>query len=222
MLRSALPLKIRSRIADFRGRGVYSNYSDEYKCIFVHIPKAAGTSVALTLFNRGSRHVAWQEYYNANPKKFADYFKFSFVRNPWDRLVSTYFFLVKGGMNESDAKWSSNVLVQYPDFASFVHGWINKQNIKTWIHFIPQHQFVCDDDGNILMDFLGRMENINVDFLYVAEKIGCTDSLKKINTGDRKHYSLYYDAETREIVREVYKKDIDIFGYKFENISEIK
>jgi chondroitin 4-sulfotransferase 11 len=208
--------RIRCRIADYRGRGVYSDYSDQYKCIFIHIPKAAGTSVALTLFNRGSRHVTWQEYYVANPKKFANYFKFSFVRNPWDRLVSTYFFLKKGGMNESDARWSRNVLNNYPDFNSFVHSWINEENIQTWIHFIPQYEFICDGNGNIMMDFVGRMENMDVDFSYVAKKLACSENLKKVNVGDRKHYSYYYDTETLEIVRKVYSKDVELFGYTFE------
>jgi hypothetical protein len=111
-----------SRIADWRGRGVYSQYADSSQCIFIHIPKAAGTSVALTLFEQGSRHVPWFDYYYANPEKFRSYYKFSFIRNPWDRLASTYFFLQRGGMDPQDAAWAEANLKDYPTFESFVKG----------------------------------------------------------------------------------------------------
>lgn len=215
-LKSLLPLTLRARIADARGRGVYSGYADEHSCIFIHVPKAAGTSIALTLFNSPSRHVPWTEYYRANPGKFRRYFKFSFVRNPWDRLVSTYFFLARGGMDTADARWASQALPAYSGFGDFVRRWVDEQNVQTWVHFVPQHQFVCDTSGALMMDFLGRMESIETDFEHVAAKLGCTEELKKVNTGNQEHYSHYYDDETREIVRRVYRRDIELFGYDYE------
>ena len=95
------PLKLetlRMRIADLRGRGVYRGYPDEHRCVFIHIPKAAGTSLTKTLFAAPSRHLQYTEYERANPKKFKKYFKFTFVRNPYDRLFSAYSFLKKGGL----------------------------------------------------------------------------------------------------------------------------
>lgn len=215
-LKSLLPLTLRARIADGRGRGVYSGYADEYKCIFIHVPKAAGTSIALTLFNSSSRHVPWTEYYRANPGKFKRYFKFGFVRNPWDRLVSTYFFLAKGGMCDADARWANRVLPAYDDFGDFVRRWVDERSVQTWVHFVPQHQFVCDSSGAVMVDLLGRMENIEANFAQVAAKLGCAETLKKVNTGSQKHYSHYYDDETREIVRRVYRRDIELFGYAYE------
>lgn len=215
-IKSLLPLSLRARIADARGRGVYSGYADEHRCVFIHVPKAAGTSIALTLFNSPSRHVPWTEYYRANPGKFRRYFKFSFVRNPWNRLVSTYFFLARGGMDAADARWASQVLPAYSGFGDFVRRWVDEQNVQTWVHFVPQHQFVCDASGAVMVDFLGRMESIETDFARVAAKLGCTAELKKVNTGNQEHYSHYYDDETREIVRRVYRRDIELFGYDYE------
>jgi len=50
----------------------------------------------------------------------------------------------------------------------------------------------------------------------VANRLGCTRKLDKINTSNRRDYRSYYDDETREIIRRVYAKDIELFGYVFE------
>jgi len=207
-----------SKLADMRGRGVYSLHADQFKCIFIHIPKAAGTSVALTLFNQGSSHIPWFDYYNANPDKFRRYYKFSFVRNPWDRVVSTYFFLKRGGMNEADAAWAKANLANYPTFESFVKGWLNEDNIHSWEHFRPQYYFICDEEGRVQVDFVGRVENMEHDFNVVAARLGCSRPLAKVNVGNLKHYSQYYTEESREIVARVYARDVELFKYTFETV----
>ena len=212
-IKNMLPMWLRYRLMDLRGRGEYSHFADECQCIFIHIPKAAGTSVARTLFGKGSRHVPYFEYEKINRRKFNRYFKFTFVRNPWDRLVSSYFFLKNGGINDADAKWAKENFADFPDFGSFVRGWVNEENILSWQHFMPQHYFVCNSDGKIMVDFVGKMENMQKDFSYVAMKLGCKKELEKVNVGERKSYASYYNNETREIVRRVYAKDIDLFGY---------
>jgi hypothetical protein len=216
-LKSLIPMWLRYRVMDLRGRGEYSHFADDCKCIFIHIPKAAGTSVALTLFGQGSRHVPWFEFQKANPWKYKRYFKFTFVRNPWDRLVSSYFFLRKGGMDPQDAAWAEQNLRQFEDFGSFVRGWVNEENIQTWVHFLPQHYFICNQDGKVMVDFVGRMETMEKDFSYVAGRLGCDKKLAKVNAGNNRHYSDHYDEETREIVRRVYARDIELFGYSFED-----
>ncbi len=191
---------------------------DYYKCIFVHIPKNAGLSVCYTLFgNTGGSHRKITDYKKIfSPSTFRRYYKFTFVRNPWDRLVSTYFFLKKGGLTEKDRIWSDTHLAAYPDFESFVKGWLLEENIHNSLHFQHQHRFLENEKGEIQLDYIGRFENIEVDFLAIAAALGIDRPLKKSNTSVRsKDYQSYYNEVTRKIVSEVYEKDIRLFNYSF-------
>jgi hypothetical protein len=214
-----IPMQWRLRIADFRGRGVYSGYPNRCRCIFIHIPKTAGSSIVETLFGERSRHIPYFEYERANPRKFKRFFKFAFVRNPWDRVVSTYSFLRRGGMNEQDRMWSAQCLSRYPDFSSFVRGWLSEENIWSWVHFIPQGHFILNDQGTVMVDYVGRFERIDEDFAYVAHCLGRDIRLDKTNESGHRHFSSYYEEDTREIVRRVYARDIEAFNYRFEGAA---
>lgn len=206
-------LRLRMRIADLRGRGIYEGYPNRYHCIFIHIPKTAGSSVLYSLFGEPSRHVPYFVYQRTNPGKFGRYFKFAFVRNPWDRLVSSYFYLRNGGSGGEDKDWSDRNLVRYPDFRSFVHGWVNEQNVMTWRHFVPQSYYVLDRNGAMMLDFLGRYERLAEDFRHIADRLGRNVAIKAMNASEHAPYSSYYDEETSAIVRRVYARDIEAFGY---------
>lgn len=213
----------RMRLADLRGRGVYAGYPNRHRCIFVHIPKTAGSSVVLSLFGEGSRHVPYHEYERANPRKFRRYFKFAFVRNPWDRLVSSYFYLRNGGSGGHDQVWSGRCLAGYTDFGSFVRGWLTKESIWSWVHFKPQHYFICDANLRVRMDFVARLETIDTDFRYICERLNIAAELKQTNPSNHRHYSEYYTDELRERVAAVYADDIAIFGYEFNSpVSSLK
>lgn len=215
ILKKVIPLELRARLADLRGRGVYSGYPNKHKCIFIHIPKAAGTSVTNALFGPVSRHVPYFEYERANPSKFTKYYKFTFVRNPWDRLLSAYIFLKKGGLNEMDRAWAEENLARFESFEQFVVEWVNEENVWSWAHFIPQYHFVCDKSGAMKMDFVGRQENIDKDFDVIKKQLGLEVELPVLNqTRVRSHHESYTE-ETREIVARVYARDIELFNYEF-------
>jgi len=207
---------------------------DKHKCIFVHIPKTAGVSVVKSLFdNLGGGHAKIGEYQQLYTEtEFKNYFKFTFVRNPWDRLVSAYNFLITGGINERDKNWAENNLRQYPDFDSFVKNWLSRKNVYTYPHFIPQFEFVCIEGLEPAVDFIGYFENLEEDFEYVANKLGIQTKLQHLNKTERKtkyygdkiveifvdekkDYTEYYTDETAKIVADVYREDIEIFGYDF-------
>jgi len=162
----------RVRLADLRGRGVYAGVPDAHRCIFIHIPKTAGSSIAEALFQAPSRHVPYRDYQRASPRKFRRYFKFAFVRNPWDRLVSTWFFLKTGGMNEPDLAWSKEHLSRFADFDSFVREGLGRPETLSWVHFRPQADFVLSSDGTVMVDFVGRYERLVDDFAIVMRRLG--------------------------------------------------
>ena len=208
---------LRMRIGDLRGRGVYSGYPNAHRCVFIHIPKAAGTSLTKALFAAPSRHLHYSEYERSNPRKFQQYFKFAFVRNPYERLYSAYSFLKEGGLNDLDRAWAFQHLGSFTDFESFVHGWVTPDNILSWVHFKPQHFWICDASLDLKVDFIGRFEKMGADVAVVQDKLGLPVApLPKINVTNQP--SLIGDPYTkamRAIVGEIYKTDFDLFGYQF-------
>ena len=209
-------LHIRERIADLRGRGVYAGWPNENSAIFIHVPKSGGTSIA-SHFNMGaSRHIPCVEFLRANPRKFERFFKFAFVRNPWDRLVSSYAYLRAGGMNDADRAFGAAFVAPYPNFRAFVVEGLERPEIKGWVHFLPQVNFVCDEIGENRMDITGRFERLAEDFHSIARHLGRSIDLPVTNKSQRGAYRDYYDDQTRAIVAAVYRDDIAAFRYSFD------
>jgi hypothetical protein len=198
---------------------------DQNQCIFVHIPKTAGVSICRSLFgNLAGGHTTIHTYQMIFDKnEFDNYFKFTFVRNPWDRLVSAYNFLKSGGMSTADNRWIEKNLFNFHDFDNFVLRGIKRKNIKKYLHFRPQHEYVCEPrNKRPRVNFIGFYENIQNDFNYVKQKLGISTSLIKANviqSNGKGDYKEYYTPATKKIVSDVYKKDIEIFGYDFDNSS---
>lgn len=192
---------------------------DVHRCIFVHIPKCAGISVARTLFGTlGGGHTTVRAYQIAyDPREFSDYFKFTFVRNPWDRLYSAFHYLKTGGMTEGDREFAETDLAPYDKFDDFVRRWVTPENIWRYMHFQPQYHYLCFEDSPPLVDFIGRFENLTEDFRHIASKIGVERELMSLNRRTSKpHYRDVYTPETRDIVARVYARDIDMLGYEFD------
>ena len=197
----------------------YKAYNDHYRCIFVHIPKTAGTSVSKALFGSEFGHCTVDHYEIFSPKRFHNYFKFAFVRNPWDRFLSAYKFLKKGGMYSVDKNWADIHLSEFNNFEQFVLSLKKEdqaQRILRGIHFIPQHKFICDYKFQIKVDFLGRFENINQDFSVVSDKLGLDVQLPHLNRSHNINFRDSYTDEMAAIVAQLYKKDLEIFDYKFD------
>lgn len=188
--------------------------------IFIHVPKVAGTSIEAAIFGSYGKigHLTAVQRRRLAPEEFARLFKFGFVRNPYDRFVSAYEYMRKGGRNRFDEEWAKSNLSHHRDFESFVLSLRNgdvARSVMDWMHFRPQYEFLCGDDGNILVDFVGRYENMQSDFQTVASRLCMRLRLPHLNPTMRNPYQGYYSPETREIVRFLYMKDLEIFGYEF-------
>ena len=226
------------------------------KCIFIHIPKVAGTSV-MRLFSDPEKpqkseksflpfqpddykfdppppHLRAYDYvkYGYISKELFDtYFKFAFVRNPWDRIVSEY----KYRRHTHRYSFKKFLFNNFPEPSWSDH----------YCHVIPQYDFLYDNNGTLLVDFIGRFENLQEDFSFACRKLNlATETLPHVNQASgifnrrdnnflgvlrsiksymnrnrRKNtfsnYMDYYDDETIDFIARVYKKDIETFGYKF-------
>jgi len=187
--------------------------SDKHKVVFLHVPKCAGTSMEVYLKNFefyivGHYHTCHRELLKNN--KYKNYYKFSFVRNPYDKMVSEF----KWYTDQSN-KWNSPHCREYYkglDFKTFVSQFIT-------LHLgDPYHQCSQYSILNPLeqINFIGRFENLQQDFNVVCDKIGIPQQqLPHKNKNKHKNYTEYYDDETKQIVSEIYAKDIEYFGYKF-------
>ncbi len=86
-----------------------------------------------------------------------------------------------------------------------------------------QKDYVADEDGSLLVDFVGKFENLGDDLAYVLEHIGISATLAPINvtkSRDDRSYKDYYDHSTKALIAESYERDIDYFGYTFDGVTK--
>lgn len=135
--------------------------------------------------------------------EFESFFKFAFVRNPFDRFVSYCSFITRQqGQFDRDPKAVMRHFVVNPP----------------WNHilFQPQADFVTDENGKLLTDELGRVEQMQESYDRIAARIGIpTAPLERANSSRRGDYRQYYDDELAEGVGELYARDLALFGYEF-------
>lgn len=207
--------------------------SHQHKCILVHVPKTAGQSIEHVFLDlhgltwetksplllrlntnpdlgpRRLAHLKAREYVTCGhmtQEQYDAYFKFSFVRNPWSRMVSLYKAL---GYN------------QKYEFKHFVmKEFVEKEWEKNYWLVGPQSEFNCDQDGSPLVDFIGRFENLQDDFNYICQQIGIPAKtlghVNKAPASQQKNWRDYYDNETKEFIADLYQRDINLFGYEFD------
>lgn len=136
---------------------------------------------------------------------FNNYFKFAFVRNPWERLVSEYEFILKRPRHGRHKRVKG--LGSFPAF------------IKMQVHRKDAYQsnMLCDGNGELLMDFVGKLETLDADWRTVCEKIGIAhQTLPHINVTKRKPYQDYYDQAGIDLVAKHWAREIELFGYSYD------
>jgi hypothetical protein len=193
--------------------------SDSRRFVFVHVPKSAGTSIraALAPFADGRSAVSPDTTHEtlasllARRPALATHFKFAFVRNPWGRLVSFFFHA------------RQRLAPTFPQFQAMdgLEAMLRLIDRDTaWLcamHAVrSQCDYVCGADGARLVDFVGRHEQLAVDFVRACRRIGIDAALPQMNVSRHDHYAGYYNGWCRDFVAARYGRDIGEFGYAFD------
>lgn len=205
--------------------------SDKYKCIFVHIPKCAGESISFAVDcftskfdkERGIwvQHATAEEIrkYYSTKNQWNNYFKFAVVRNPFDRIFSSFnwfYRFEKKSKLKTKLRFKMYVLRknQYTALLdpNLIHDFRNKYH-----HVKPSYEYIYDKNDNLLVDYVCKLENINKDWKNMCKKINIPIKLAHRNIGrcNKENYRKYYDEEMIEFIKKNYKKDLEIFKYKF-------
>lgn len=231
--------------------GLFAMISHKFKCIFIHIPKNAGTSIENKLCKEDNKTSLFPDhrtildlepitiyklintykydnffsllrrvkYYIIKNKigtcyskttgtVYHNYFKFTFVRNPWSRAYSWYRNIIKDFTYLS--RYKIPTTCTFEDF------------VKNYLIYQPalrsQLYWLRDSNGLVPIDFIGKFENLEDDFLKIANYIGLKDGLlPKIRyTGKSSFYKEAYNDHIKDIIWKRYKEEIEYFGYEFE------
>lgn len=205
----------------------------EYKCVFVHVPKTAGTSITKSLQRLPGNSKRWVASNTKHEtlrdvrarvlrrKSITDrllersldkYSTFAFVRNPWDRMSSLYYYLRR--------KKSRSEIETVSSFKDFV---LQAAEGRKWIanmHSMKQQlQFFTLEDGMVDMDFVGHYEYLDEDIRLLRDYIGCPIEPEVTNSSAnyRMDYRLKYDSEMVDIIGQLFREDCSLFGYGFED-----
>ena len=151
------------------------------------------------------------------------YFKFTFVRNPWDRLYSAYHYFACciGSDEHRDHRWASTILSGISSFEEFVlrleePGYASM--VKQYDHFRDQVEWLIDPgSGGLIMDFIGRFETLDRDFDHVRKTLGIDVALPHRRKSSGKSYRKDYSREMVRIVHSLYLRDVELLGYEFDD-----
>ncbi|MDO9263748.1 MAG: sulfotransferase family 2 domain-containing protein [Desulfosalsimonadaceae bacterium] len=218
--------------------------SYSHRFIFFHVPKVAGISIREALknyaeepgrfkINRPNRQI------NGNPnplyemwkssllhakaievkkelteKLYKRFFKFAFVRNPWDWQISMYHFILK-----EPAHVRHHLVKSMAGFDEYLDWVIQNKNPYPKGATKFQKEILTDKDGQLMVNFIGRYETLEDDFKEVCDYLKISASLPRLNRTDHKDYRSYYKEQTIKKVEEHFKEDIELFGYKFDGFQ---
>jgi len=195
-------------------------YWNKAGVVFLHVPKAAGTSVNYSIYGKTLGHYSALEVRRVFPGLYSRCFSFSLVRNPWDRALSAYRF-ARIGKTESMGVYKPEQykVPEFDSFERFVCDWLPQQDLlKCDFIFRPQNYFVCDTEKRLIVDHLGCVERLDETLAYLEHHIGYALDVKVVNASGQKGNSYrdaYVSNEMVDVISNIYKDDVSIFGYEF-------
>jgi hypothetical protein len=213
--------------------------STEYNFLFIHVPKTGGNSIQSVLADYSddeivtpfenqdgverfevrhpkysyTKHATLSDYRRVLPRNvYEDLYKFSVLRNPWDRVVSLYFSPHRG-VDEWDREGFIRLVEEMKGTRRFVRERTLYDKISKWIAFLPKSKRGPLDED---VDAILRFENLREDFRRVCDKLGIpANDLPRRNQSERNGYVEYYDEELKQLVEQRFGDEIRYGDYEF-------
>ncbi|MEQ9643053.1 MAG: sulfotransferase family 2 domain-containing protein [Alphaproteobacteria bacterium] len=203
---------------------------------FVDVPRTSSSSIRTDLYKHGGvvyrKHNIWgrkgwtlqifpDHVPAVNMRKFigeeawGNLFTFAMVRNPWARLASMYHWRLKVQSIPADVSFQDYVRGLDAHRRGGSGRWFNNP-----AHSLGAADFVLDERENLIVDYVGRLENREESLAIVRERIGFPElgrTLVQDASPSTVGYVDLYDTDTRNLVADIYCKDIALFGYEFGN-----
>jgi len=209
-----------------------SNINHNVKSIFIHIPKCAGSSMEALPWNKGSGHKTLQSFHEDKIKNFGSYYKWCFVRNPWDRAVSAWDTcpeVKKGGVDTF--KKFVNILykerhkIQNLPFIRWTKRDMPILGLPVQrIHFYPMLPMI-KINGQVAVDYIGRFENLKQDWRRITGIFNRWNKLPEHNRRKNRRkkplvppYQQFYTKDLIDKVAEIYREDIKAFDYSYDRL----
>ncbi|MCS0496881.1 sulfotransferase family protein [Ancylobacter sp. MQZ15Z-1] len=204
---------LNNRIVNFVPQPFYAK-----SAIFVHVPKAAGTSIAVSLYGSRVSHQPAELLRKADPQFWSSAYKFSVVRDPYERVLSAYHYLRIGGTEEAPIDDRRDMRdVDLSTFENMIY-WLEKNfhNIRKYNYVLwPQYWFVCDQAGRIMVDDIFKVENMPDLQRELNARGLISGAIPHVNASRNSNKSArdILDEDIKRRIFSMYRRDFEMFGY---------
>ena len=209
--------------------------SHKHKFIFVHVVRSGGTSIESVLKNYGQQYRGHIKFYQIKDQfggnydhasvkykiphlnlkeshEFDDYFKFVFIRNLPDWLVSLHKYNCRGIATKHTRKFPAAIKAWTTEKP---HPSIGSYKLSTTK--FDRHRFVLDNEKNLIPDYIGRFEHLQEDLDHVCERVGIPNQqLPHLNAASGKPWQEYYNSELKDFVNQYWAFDIEKLGVNWD------
>jgi len=207
---------------DCRGHSLLTplTVSQKHKVLYLHIAKTGGSSIVQLLKNNGMDDLILSnkrgiyeekvEYFKEVVANWDEYYKFTFVRNKFDMLISLYNY-----DRQLNGKWSLSNDIAFEEFIrDYVGSSSTVKKEALYTHMIDQYYLTHTND-ECMFDFIGHFDNFNDDLNHVCERLGIQNTQERVNVGnyDRSKKDQYYTEELKGIVKSKFPKEIETFDW---------
>ena len=178
--------------------------------VFIHINKTGGSSIENALKIPFEHKTALEKIEEIGLRNWNKSLSFTVIRNPWDKVVSHFLYRVK--RNISDLQTNP---IDFTEWVKRSYGVQDPFYFKNPKMFMPQTNWISDENGQIIVDEIIHFERLECEFKDILVKLGKQATLPHLKKSNRLAYEQYYDEESKIIVEDWFEQDIRRFGYEF-------